>query len=555
MKNLIKIGIVAIYGILSFSSCSEMLQTDSDKILKENQNTLGSANDTVYSILGILSKVQKLADRYVILGELRGDLLDVTDNTDANLREISNLTQVSPSNPYLGVRDYYAVINNCNYFINKVDTSITSQGKKLMLREYALAKTIRAWTYLQLVTTFGTVPFVLDPITTLEDAQKEYPKKNISEIAPFLIADLEPCVDYGLPDYGTLETGWSEIDAAFLCFPIRFVLGDLYLWKGESASDFAAAAYNYATLINENKYLISSSSNRITWTSSSFQYYNNGWTSGVFGSYNAPSNESMTIIPLAMTPTDGTVETLFGLLGFVQKNSSYSYNEDAKQLTPSQRSLTFWENQPYAFSNSTSTVATMTNGDLRKNASIYSNATGTISYIYKTRPYYIPVYRVGLLYLRYAEALNNAGKPGMAFAVLKYGLNPTTFATSGRIPLAELKTGSSYFSMFNNSIYAGNYGIHSRGCGNSILNTSYVIPPTLTSHLDSVNYVDDKILTELALETAFEGNRFPDLARFSIRHNDNSIIANAIALKHTDNMSVIRAFLLDRNNWYLPLPQ
>ncbi len=238
-----------------FSACEDMLDTNSDRILPEEENNLGSPNDTVFSILGILAEVQKLSDRYILLGELRGDLLDVTEHTNSDLREINDLTNIRSDNPYLGIVDYYSVINNCNYFIHNVDTTLKSQGVPLMLKEYGLAKTIRAWAYMQLSLNFGSVPFFLEPVTSLEQSVKNYPKKNIREIAPVLIEDLEPCVGYGLPVYGNIETGWGDWSADYFLFPIRFVLGDLYMWKGESEADFSAAAYHYAMLINEKNIL------------------------------------------------------------------------------------------------------------------------------------------------------------------------------------------------------------------------------------------------------------------------------------------------------------
>ncbi|MBN1925563.1 MAG: hypothetical protein JW798_07005, partial [Prolixibacteraceae bacterium] len=69
---------------------------------------------------------------------------------------------------------------------------------------------------------------------------------------------------------------------------------------------------------------------------------------------------------------------------------------------------------------------------------------------------------------------------------------------------------------------------------------------------DSINYVEDKIVEELALETAFEGNRFSDLMRIALRRNDPAYLAKRVASKHTDNKAEIEAKLSDVNNWYLP---
>ena len=48
-----------------------MMETDSTTVGFEEDNRLDSPNDSLYSVLGILSQVQRLGDRYVLLGELR----------------------------------------------------------------------------------------------------------------------------------------------------------------------------------------------------------------------------------------------------------------------------------------------------------------------------------------------------------------------------------------------------------------------------------------------------------------------------------------------------
>ena len=66
-----------------------------------------------------------------------------------------------------------------------------------------------------------------------------------------------------------------------------------------------------------------------------------------------------------------------------------------------------------------------------------------------------------------------------------------------------------------------------------------------------MNFVEDKIMEEAALELAFEGNRFHDLMRVAIRRNDNSYLADRVAAKHIQNKEAIRSKLMDRKSWYL----
>ena len=147
------------------SSCSDMLDTSSELVEFEKDNTLNHTTDSVYSVLGIINTIQTIADRTVLLGEVRGDLVITTDAASADLKRLSAF-DFSQDNKYNRVSDYYAVINNCNYFLHHVDTTLERRGRKIFEREYAVVKTYRAWAYLQLAMAYGRVPLVTEPMMT-----------------------------------------------------------------------------------------------------------------------------------------------------------------------------------------------------------------------------------------------------------------------------------------------------------------------------------------------------------------------------------------------------
>ena len=79
----------------------------------------------------------------------------------------------------------------------------------------------------------------------------------------------------------------------------------------------------------------------------------------------------------------------------------------------------------------------------------------------------------------------------------------------------------------------------------------------LPTRADTVNYqiprVEDMIITEMALEGAFEGNRFNDLMRVAIRRNDPAYLANIVSRRNEKTDETLRQLLMNTNNWYLPL--
>src|SRR4051812_34482535 len=69
--------------------------------------------DADAAVIGIYGKLMNVAKQYVILNELRGDLMDITFNSDQYLRQLSE-QNVTPDNPYINPQPFYDVIVNCN---------------------------------------------------------------------------------------------------------------------------------------------------------------------------------------------------------------------------------------------------------------------------------------------------------------------------------------------------------------------------------------------------------------------------------------------------------
>lgn len=554
-----------IMAFIALIGCNDMLHVDSERLTAESDYNLNAPGDSVYSMFGILSKLQKLGDSYVLLGELRGDLLDVGSNSDVSLKEINNF-DISSQNEYVNIKDYYDVINNCNYVIQKLDTSVVDKGLKMKLRAYAAVKTIRAWTYMQLALNFQTVKYLEKPVLTVEDAEKDYSSSEISllELANKLIADLEPLKLVENPELGFLDS----YNSSNSYFPIRFVLGDLYLWRGSltaNSSDYENAAIQYRMLMYEKRQTINGERDNLlvpTVNSSS--------------SYWIPINGTITsnanLYWIKSLTIDGG-EVLTTIACPTEYGQSYKLDtlNSLRSITPSAVAIKNWDSQTYYLNEASNTM-----GDLRKYGSISYNATtnsttATIGtdynfsgmaadnyLIYKYRLYKqnVVVYRSSLLYLRYAEAVNRLEKPKLAFAVLKYGLNSNTLLNDKMIPVKEKGSTLAEYMNFFDSRFKNNVGIRMRGLGNLDKDTTFYTIPKLNSMKDSMLYVEDKIEQELALETAFEGNRYHDLMRIALRRiknneGDEAYLANKVAEKHTGNKVTIRNKLMTIDNWYI----
>ena len=247
MKTVNSIFLFAL--LFSFGACQDMLDVNSDRLMFENEHQLNSPNDSIYSLMGILSQLQKIGERYILFGELRGDLMHTTENASIAMKEIAEFSP-SPENLYLNKRDYYSIINNCNYFISRVDTSITVRQEKVMLPEFAAIKTIRAWTYWQIAQIFGSVNYVEKPVLSLEASQADYPLIGMDELADILIRDLLPYQTVRHINYGSLE----DKATSNMVIPMQMLLGDLYLYQNKYEE--AASMYQKLMFDNKNRHLV-----------------------------------------------------------------------------------------------------------------------------------------------------------------------------------------------------------------------------------------------------------------------------------------------------------
>jgi hypothetical protein len=391
---------------------------------------------------------------------------------------------------------------------------------------------------MQIALNFGTAKYYTHPILTVADAEKEYRKLEFSELADSLIADLEPLKLVDMPNLGYVES----YSTAFSIFPIRMVLGDLYLWKGlfeKAAIEYREVMYQKRVIVDKNNYSYWIPVNN-TISANAYLYWPRAFTLN--------SGEVITTI---MCPTE-----------YGQSFQLDTLNNQHK-ITASKVALNNWKSQTYYLNE-----ASNSQGDLRMYGSISYNAITNkevstdyafsgmktdnyLIYKYKLYNQNVIIYRSSLLYLRYAEAVNRLNKPLLAMAVLKNGLNSTTLFNEKIVPTSEKGSPFLPYTNFADARFNNNTGIRMRGLGNMNNDTTFFRIPKLATMADSVLYVDDLIQKELALETAFEGNRFQDLMRFALRRNDPSYLAKIIAEKHGINKDAILQKLSNVQNWYI----
>ena len=523
-KYILSLAIIGVFAGMT-TSCEDMLDKGNEYVIYADDHLISDPADTVTSVMGILNKLQGIAIRNNLFGELRADLVNVRDNATIDLKDIA-ANQVDDDNAYNVPRDYYAVINNCNYFLANADSLAgnTGRNERYFTAEIAQVHSIRAWTYLQLVLLYGRVPFVTDPVLTKIESDAQYPMYDIQQVCDYFIKDLKPYYGRSYPDYQSIES----IDPQMCFFPTQVVMGDLYLWLAaighdqEAARQAAKAYYDYIVWDLSGKSRLRTGSQRVYWAPNTL-YTNDFMSPSGSLRYNpaqvwgAEASDAITAIPMDSLSADGYFNKLRDLYNtsrdddFVE--ASIEPSDALRELSQAQTYIGYdSQNQEVIVTADKFTDEQLKRGylgDLRYQEN-YSESTmkwnaQEVDYqsISKHNFQHIGIYRASQLYLRLAEALNYAGYPRFARQILTMGLsnNVIQYEVQPYYLSAADSTFLAYFD-FNNDYflpYASNYapkrnqwgvvtgyttqprslqdvnmwGIHARGCGLPFLLDDY----------------------------------------------------------------------------------
>lgn len=612
--------IIAGLFAVGLSSCSDMLEVESDMQLPSD-NGIGSKTDSVFYTFGIMSAMQQLADTYVLQNELRGDLVSLTSSADLDLQELANFS-ADGTNAYDSAYVYYRVINNVNNYLAHRDTTLADGATNLVTNEYGAMLAFRAWAYLQAVRQYGKVKYVTRPLTSISDIENDNsPEVDIYQLASNLIPELEKYSGNPVPDYGNINCGsgnnsmvGGKTVSSFQSFiPVDVILGELYLERGQEG-DYLRAAQHFYTYIDRNastrfvsnlhaeqptyNWFVRSSFDRpmdFTFSGGTFNGY---WSVQTFANQSA---QIVSQIPMAQNYMLGATTSLPLLYGF----NYYTANDDsiytAVQVVPSTNYLAIADSTDCYYTSAATVsgrnpIHCFRGRDLRYYETFQETQTrdSVMERMMKFDTGNIILYRNTTIWLRLAEALNRAGYPDAAFAILKDGLKSTLLNSNNYIsPETETLLTTTIpicdINNVNDQYYLNNVGIHAYGAAYMESMTSginngpiggaystYTMDSIVglkmdrlarefaadgvvigATKADTINAVEDLICDEYAMEFAFEGTRFSDITRLARRKNREAPsgyganfggkwIARKLAYKNPAKQMDQEA------NWYLP---
>ena len=250
INKYIMCGLAAAFGL---SSCSDFLDIEPRNlvILEQFWNEKTDVDNTV---AGCYEGLQSTANitRMMAWGEFRSDNISIGEKAEQDDYHMYKFLQanIDPNNVYTDWSSFYSVINRCNtviFYAPQVQQKDPSFSESDLRATIAEVSAIRDLCYFYLIRSFKNVPYITTAYTD-DNQPMAIPASPFEEVLDSLINDLERVKGDAVRRYPTngdkqyYQTGRITRDAIYA------MLCEMYLWKQDYQK-----CIDYADLIIKSK--------------------------------------------------------------------------------------------------------------------------------------------------------------------------------------------------------------------------------------------------------------------------------------------------------------
>lgn len=525
---------------LGLGSCSDFLEIEplNDIVLDKFWN---EENDVENIVAGCYSGMQNriLIERMIVWGELRSDHLIGGTGVQDNIN-IQNILKenITANNVYTSWGEFYDIINRCNtvlHYSPLVAERDPNYTETELMATRAEVSAIRDLCYFYLIRTFRDVPYSTQPFLD-ELQQMAMPATKFDAVLDSLITDLENVKSYAVKTYPVSKTNYQcgriTQDA------IHAMLAEMYLWKKDYAN-----SVRYADMVIDAKtQRYQNEIDNIGSNSSSYKMFE-GYPL-IYDSYttgNLYGNAYGTIFG-----SGASRESILELI-FADDNTRLA-NHGLSFLYGNQKTMP----------------------GIVKPADFITTDVSDASYKvyrdkYDTR-YYENLYKMSASQYGVAKYVCKNGMVTVSSteisAMSQYPSYPEEYCHANWIlyrltdvmllkaeALVQMVEGDAK-SEVNDSLLRAAYDIVSVINKRSNCATTYT--PITYANYSTKSQMENLVLEERARELMFEGKRWYDLVRRSLRDGNTSYLVQQVTRKGSDNASVVQAKLAKMDAIFWP---
>ena len=263
MKTIRKYILGALALTLGLTSCGDFLEVEPrDIITLENFWNEKSDIESVIAGCYTVMAEEEITARMMIWGEFRSENVNIADETKDPSLTLALKEGINATNWYTNWRAFYNVINRCNtaiYYANEVASKDPSYTVSEVSAHIAEATAIRSLMYWYLIRTFRNVPYTEEAF--LDDTQEfAIPVSSFDDVLAKLIASLEAVKDNAVSSYpevsdeNSLKNYYNT--GRITRWAIYAMLADMYLWQQnyDKCIEYSQAIIDYKReKIKENK--------------------------------------------------------------------------------------------------------------------------------------------------------------------------------------------------------------------------------------------------------------------------------------------------------------
>lgn len=531
-----------VWGMIALAfltvSCENFFDVNTDDMMNE-KDSYSQVGEVYSGFIGLAANFQAVADQYILMSELRGDLLEPTANASVEFWDIYRY-EATNGNPEVDPRKFYNIVTNCNDFFahakNFHQGNPTAIPDNVYLGMMSSAITFRTWAYLNIGKFYGEALYFSEPVADDFDMNK-YPVLKLDQLVPELINYMEVGVD-SINAFNALD--WTKIlnnkDYSWNRMSVNpnALITELHLWAG-----------NYQRALEEGikavtcQGVIGGTAGSTTKFTLSDVYANAKWKELFSKTYTSADNEAFSLVPFDFQ-NDQTSR-----LQYYFSNTS----PNVYYFRPHESLIGKYNNQRQK--------SGMNGEDAYRGNGITYTQEGGQPVVYRytagrqvySKDAHIFIYRAADIFLMLTEALNRMGNVEAADSLLSVGLKKSWDGTN-----------SLFLHPFEDPIWniQGNLreclGVRGR-VNLASENVRYYTDES--APLERKQFVMDSLIAEeTALETAFEGKRWFTLLRIARQTNNPAFLADQVCKKFAEGeREKYRAYLMNPENWYIKYDQ